>query len=198
MCELSLSIPGTPTEFQPHTCETDMDMREQTYRQARTNVYRHCYTSAPRNRHITSCDRTPLLNMFLTTQQQSRLLYCWQTVVFIVDCLATVFPTVHRRNILSTFCKICVDYCADTSHNTNTLLVTVLPAKCSIYHTSGKKTSGEWQWTATGQPFNYTSWAPPELNGNGNFCFIWNIPPGWKTWDDRPDTEACFICEYRR
>ncbi|KAI0240298.1 Lithostathine-1 [Lamellibrachia satsuma] len=88
----------------------------------------------------------------------------------------------------------------ESQEETNFLasVITGLPAKCGLYHTSGKKTSGEWQWAATGQPFNYTSWAPPEPNGNGNFCFIWNSPPGWKTWDDRPDTEACFICEYRR
>ncbi|KAI0240299.1 Lithostathine-1 [Lamellibrachia satsuma] len=71
-----------------------------------------------------------------------------------------------------------------------------LPAKCRIYHTSGEKKSGVWQWTATGQPFNYTGWAPGEPSGTGNFCFIWNKFPGWKTWDDQADSQNCFICEY--
>ena len=28
------------------------------------------------------------------------------------------------------------------------------------------------------------------------FPLFWNFPPGWKSWDDRPDTKVCFICEY--
>ena len=84
----------------------------------------------------------------------------------------------------------------NTKYNTSMVLVTGLPAKCALYHTSGEKKSGVWQWTATGQPFNYTGWAPREPNDNGSFSFIWNFPPGRKTWDDHLDTKACFICEY--
>ena len=69
------------------------------------------------------------------------------------------------------------------------LLVLGLPAKSDLYHTSGEKKSTAWQWTATDHPFNYTGWAPNEPNDTGNFCFIWNHVPGWKTWDDRPHTE---------
>ncbi|KAI0222556.1 hypothetical protein LSAT2_026188 [Lamellibrachia satsuma] len=108
------------------------------------------------------------------------------------------------RDKATTYCRIIgegVDLVSiESQEETNFLasVITGLPSKCGAYHTSGKKTSGAWQWKATGQPFTYTSWAPLEPSGIGNFCFIWNIPPGWKTWDDRFDSEECFICEYRR
>ncbi|KAI0231874.1 hypothetical protein LSAT2_017773 [Lamellibrachia satsuma] len=45
----------------------------------------------------------------------------------------------------------------ESQQHTNFLssVIKGLPATCALYHTSGEKKSGVWQWTATGQPFNY-------------------------------------------
>ncbi|KAI0210852.1 hypothetical protein LSAT2_004370 [Lamellibrachia satsuma] len=85
-----------------------------------------------------------------------------------------------------------VDLVSIESQQENNFLYTVtkglLPGPC---HTSGQKKSGVWQWTATGQPFNYTAW-PDYDDYYGDFCYI----HGAKEWTGRYDIEGYFICEY--
>ena len=71
--------------------------------------------------------------------------------------------------------------------NPNIPLVSELPDTCLAYHTSGQKKYDVWQWTATGQPFNYTAWSINYHQWHiNNFSLLGNTMCGIKEMIQNP------------